>query len=273
MDLSKYFANSEYKKVLRSEIHIADYNPRKIDAEGKKYLKRSIRQFGVLGGIVVNKRTNNTVVGGNQKVAMLDEMLKYDGTPNTDYQLVVQVVDMDLKTEKEANIALNSPRTMGYWDDEKLREIVAEDDFDYKSALLNEEDLSIIGMDDVFKTDGEDALSKDLDDLMSPIDEQRQADNEKRKEQREAIKQAQVAANAQQEAMISEEERQARIAHMKDVKQKVADSGVERAMKDEAYVMLSFDNMDNKASFMSKFGKPVTDKFLKGEEIDKMIEV
>lgn len=273
MDLSKYFANSEYKEVLRSEIHIADYNPRKIDADGKKYLKRSIRQFGVLGGIIVNKRTHNTVVGGNQKVAMLDEMQKYDGTPETDYKLYVQVVDMDLKTEKEANLALNSQRATGFWDDEKLREIVSEEDFDYKNALLTEEDLSIIGMDNLFKTEGENVLAQDLDDLMSPIDEQRREESDKRKEQRDAIKQAQAEANAQQEQMISEEERQARIAHMKDVKQKVADSGVERAMQAEAYVMLSFDNMENKASFMRKFGKPVTDKFLKGEEIDKMIEV
>ena len=272
MELSKFFANSEYKKVARSEIHIAEYNPRVMPEESKTYLKRSIRSFGVLGGIVVNKRTNNTIVSGNQKVAMLDEMNKYDGTPDTDYQLIVQVVDMSLKEEKEANVALNSQRSQGFWDDEKLRELVAENDFDYKKAGLTEEDLSIIGVDNLFKTDGEDALTQDLDSIMEPIDEQRREEADKRKEQRNAIKQAQAEANAGQEAIISEEERQAKIQHMKDVKKAVADSGVERAMQQEAYVMLSFDNMDNKAKFLRMFQIPETEKFIKGEVILNNLE-
>lgn len=270
MELSKFFANSEYKRVMRSEIHIADYNPRIMDAEGKKYLKRSLKKFGVLGGIVVNKQTNNTIVAGNQKVAVLDEMNKYDGTPGTDYQLVVQVIDVDLKTEKEANIALNSQRSQGFWDDEKLRELIP--DIDYKDALLTEEDLSIIGVDNLFKTEGEDSLAADLDNLMSPIDEQRREEADKRKEQRDAIKQAQAEANAQQDALISEEERQQKIQHMKDVKKAVAESGVERAMQQEAWVMLSFDNMENKAAFLKMFNIPETEKYIKGEEIFNQLE-
>lgn len=273
MDLNKYFQNSEYKDVMRSEIHIAEYNPRILDDEGKKYLKRSIKTFGVLGGIVINKRTGGTVVSGNQKVAVLDSMNKYNAdTKENDYKLVVQVIDVDLKTEKEANIAMNSTRAQGYYDDEKLKDLLSDNSIDYKEALLTDEDLSLIGVDYQFKTEGEDSLAADLDALMEPVDNQRKQQKEERKAEREqqraAIEQAQATANAQQEA-----DYEARKQHMKDVKQAVADAGVEKAMQAEAYVMLSFDNMENKASFMRKFGLPETDKFVKGELIDKQIEV
>lgn len=269
MDLNKYFQNSEYKEVMRSQIHIADYNPRVMDEEGKKCLKRSIKSFGVLGGIVVNKRTGGTVVSGNQKVAVLDGMNKYNAdTKENDYKLVVQVIDVDLKMEKEANIAMNSTRAQGYYDDEKLKEMLSDSSIDYKSALLTDEDLTLIGIDYQFKTDGEDSLANDLNELMKPVNEQRaQMKAERQQEQHEAIEQAQATANAQQDADYEQ-----RKQHMKDVKQAVANAGVEKAMQAEAYVMLSFDNMENKAAFMRKFGLPETDKFVKGEVIDKQLE-
>ena len=102
--MSKYFT-SEKSTVMRSEIHFADYNPRKIDDEGRRALKRSIKRYGVVDGIVINKQTNNTIVGGHQKVAILDELQKYDEeTKANDYELSVSVVDLDPKAEKELNI-------------------------------------------------------------------------------------------------------------------------------------------------------------------------
>gem|GEM_PF-3690454 len=63
MKENKYFAQSETVTLKRSEIHPSSYNPRMIDDEGKKQLKRSIKRYGCVGGIVVNKRTGNTIVG------------------------------------------------------------------------------------------------------------------------------------------------------------------------------------------------------------------
>ena len=74
--LNKFFS-SEVIELKRSEIKPADYNPRTISDESRKMLKKSIKQFGVVGGIIINKQTDNTVVGGHQKVAILDEIYKY----------------------------------------------------------------------------------------------------------------------------------------------------------------------------------------------------
>ena len=63
MELSKYI-KSESVELNRSAIHFADYNPRKLSEESRKTLKRGIKKFGLVGGIVVNKRTGLTVVSG-----------------------------------------------------------------------------------------------------------------------------------------------------------------------------------------------------------------
>ena len=55
---------SETVTLMRSEIHPADYNPREIDENAKKTLKRGLKDFGLLGGIIVNKQTGYTIVSG-----------------------------------------------------------------------------------------------------------------------------------------------------------------------------------------------------------------
>ena len=49
-------------ELKRSAIRLASYNPRKISEESRKTLKRGIKKFGLVGGIVVNKRTGFTVL-------------------------------------------------------------------------------------------------------------------------------------------------------------------------------------------------------------------
>ena len=73
MELSKYI-KSEAMELNRSAIHFADYNPRKLSDESRKTLKRGIKKFGLVGGIVVNKRTGLTVVSGHQRLSVMDEL-------------------------------------------------------------------------------------------------------------------------------------------------------------------------------------------------------
>ena len=54
MELSKYI-KSESVELNRSAIHLADYNPRKLSEESRKTLKRGIKKFGLVGGIVVKQ--------------------------------------------------------------------------------------------------------------------------------------------------------------------------------------------------------------------------
>lgn len=259
--MSKYFT-SEKLTVMRSEIHFADYNPRKIDDEGRRALKRSIKRYGVVDGIVINKQTNNTIVGGHQKVAILDELQKYDEeTKANDYELSVSVVDLDPKAEKELNITLNNPNVGGYWDQEKLRMLIP--DIDFKETGLTEADLSLIGVDYLFKTKEEFDIAGDFADVMEEANQEHQMEVERRREQREAIKDAQMAATAGQMSQAEADERR---AHMMDVKEDVKHKASKDAEDMDAYVVLSFSSYEGKKEFLEMFGYSTEAKFIKGED-------
>ena len=251
-DSLKKFFSSTIVEVKRSEIHPADYNPRKIDEQGKRMLKRSMKQFGVVGGIIVNSQTGNTIVGGHQKVAILDEMYKY---PDNDYSLRVEMISVDRKTEKTLNIALNNGNISGSWDFDALAQLIP--DIDYKDAGLTDADLNIIGVDYLLQTEEENNIASELESMMQPVTEQHEAEKAERKAEREALK-------AQEQAD--------KVAHMKEVKQQVKDAAQKQAQDMDAYLMLSFDNFETKAAFCERFGYDPSVKFIKGEVFDEQVE-
>lgn len=241
---------------MRSQIHPADYNPRTISDEGRKQLKRSIKRYGVVGGIVVNEATGYTIVGGHQKVDVLDELNKY---PDNDYMLRVEVINVDEKTEKSLNIALNNPNIGGTWDFDALARIVP--DIDYKDAGLTDADLNMIGVDFLLQTEEESSIADELENMMSPVVEQREAEKNERKAERDAVKAAQEEAD-----------RAAKVAHMKDVKQQVRENAQKQAENMDAYLMLSFDTFAAKAAFCERFGYDPYTKFVRGEVFDEQVE-
>ena len=248
MDLSKYI-KSEVVELQRSAIHLASYNPRIITEEGKKALKRIIKKYGLVGGIVVNRRTGMTVVSGHQRITVMDELQRYDRkTKENDYMLRVDLIDVDEKTEKELNIAMNNPNAQGMWDRDKLAEMIP--DIEYKDVGLSEADLSLLGLDYMFKTEDENELANSLGDLMQEVNDEKEAE----KAQRQA-------------------ERAAKVAHMKEVKEQVRKAAEKSAGDMEAYVMLSFDSMESKDTFLQRFGYPTESKFIKGEDFDMRCEV
>lgn len=243
-DSLKKFFSSTIVEVKRSEIHPADYNPRKIDEQGKRMLKRSMKQFGVVGGIIVNSQTGNTIVGGHQKVAILDEMYKY---PDNDYSLRVEMISVDRKTEKTLNIALNNGNISGQWDYDALARLVP--DIDYKDAGLTDADLNMIGCDFLLQTEEENSLAGALEEMMQPVTEQKEAEK--------AARQLEHAE---------------KVAHMKDVKQQVKEQAQETAANMDAYLMLSFDTWEAKAAFCERFGYDPYQKFIKGEVFSDQVE-
>lgn len=243
-DSLKKFFSSTIVEVKRSEIHPADYNPRKIDEQGKRMLKRSMKQFGVDGGIIVNSQTGNTIVGGHQKVAILDEMYKY---PDNDYSLRVEMISVDRKTEKTLNIALNNGNISGSWDYDALARLVP--DIDYKDAGLTDADLNMIGCDFLLQTEEENSLAGALEEMMQPVTEQKEAEKAAR-----------------------QLERAEKVAHMKDVKQQVKEAAQKQAQDMDAYVMLSFDTFEAKAAFCERFGYDPYMKIIKGEVFSDQIE-
>lgn len=133
------FQKSEQETLVRSTILNAPYNPRKISDDALTQLRKNIRRIGLLGGIVVNKRTMH-IVSGHQRLKALDQLEK-----NDQYLVRVEMIDVDEKTEIEQNIFMNSHSVQGEFDVEMLRTIIP--DIDYSNAGLNELDLSIVGVD------------------------------------------------------------------------------------------------------------------------------
>ena len=264
--LSKYFT-SHSQEMMRSEIKVADYNPRIIDQEARKNIKRGIKKYGMVGGLVVNKQTGNTIVGGHQRISVIDELQKYDPETNeNDYKLRVDVIDVPEKQEKELVILLNNPNAQGQWDYDMLRDLIPE--IDYKDAGLTEADLSMIGLDSMFKSTGEDNIADELGSLMSGVNELHRQEAEERKAEREALKEMQ-----KENTVIEEPSFEDKVAAMKELKAQVKEKATEKAADMEAYLMLSFDNWDNKAAFCQRLGLDPYSKFCKGEHIDSMVEV
>ncbi len=233
MELSKYI-KSESVELNRSAIHFADYNPRKLSEESRKTLKRGIKKFGLVGGIVVNKRTGLTVVSGHQRLTVMDELQKF---PENDYRIRVDVIDVDEKQEKELNILMNNPNAQGAWDYDALARLVP--DIDYQDAGLTAADLNMIGCDFLLQTKEENSIANALEDMMAPVAEQKEAE---------------------------------KVAHMKEVKQQVKDAVQKQAQDMDAYLMLSFDTFEAKAAFCERFGYDPYSKFIKGEVFDEQVE-
>lgn len=255
-ELTKYCIG-EQVQMLRSDIHFADYNPRKITDDSAATLKRGIKKHGLLGELVVNQTTGNTLVSGHQRIAQLDKLEHYDtNTHDNDYFLRVNLIHVDLKAEKEIVVLMNNPNAQGDWDYDKLRQIVP--DIDYKDAGLTDADLSFIGVDYLFQTNTETNIANDLTRIMLPADEQHQAQLAEAKELKAQYKDSQ--------------DYQDKVAHMKEVKQQVFQSAANNADNMDAYIVLSFDNLDNRQAFFNLFNLPDNSKFIKGETILNLLE-
>jgi hypothetical protein len=93
----------------------ATYNPRKISPHDLDSLRKSIRRFGMVEPVVVNRRTKR-IVGGHQRVLACD-LEKVETVP-------VVWVDLDETDERTLNVALN--RISGEFDEGKLLQVIED---------------------------------------------------------------------------------------------------------------------------------------------------
>lgn len=199
---------------------------------------------------MVNKTTGYTIVGGHQKVSVLDELNKYNETTyEGDYTLRVELIEVDLKTEKELNITLNNHRVGGDWDYDALREMLP--DIDYQAVGLTSEDLTLIGVDYYTQTDSEGSIASAMDNLYTPTHK---------------------SLHSQSGPAPDPIEAGAKRDHMKTVKQQVLEGAQAKAEELNAYVVISFDSFQAKADFCESFGYNALDKFIKGEVFVEQLE-
>ncbi len=97
-----------------SKLVFAEYNPRQINKHDFAKLVQSLKEFGFVEPVVVNK--DLTIIGGHMRVRAAQELQIKE----------VPCVQVDLPKEKEKalNLALN--RIHGDWDEEKLAEVLFE---------------------------------------------------------------------------------------------------------------------------------------------------
>lgn len=131
-------------EVDRSEIHGADYNPRKISLSAQKKLKKFLKSKagGLLTPLTWNSKTGN-IVSGHQRLEILDQLHK--GKP---YRLTVAKVEMNEADEVKANVFMNNPSAQGEWDIAVLAQIGdIIPDLNFVDDLgFDQEELDVMGI-------------------------------------------------------------------------------------------------------------------------------
>ena len=141
MDSITKYQNFKIERIHRSSIQSAPYNPRKISDSARAKLKANLKRIGLVQPIVWNRTTRN-LVGGHQKLSIIDELEKSE-----DYFLEVSVVELDQKTEIEQNIFLNNKDAQGEYDFDKLVEIDKLYEIDFKLGGISDSEIEMIKID------------------------------------------------------------------------------------------------------------------------------
>lgn len=233
------YNQSETITIKRSQINFAPFNPKKHTDEQIAQMRKNIKSIGFLGGIIWNEQTKN-LVDGHKRTMSLDIIHKYDGTPETDYEIKVEKVSLDLKTEKEQNIFQTRSRTE--LDEELMRLLIPE--IDYQNAGLDDYDLNLYAVDySHFEVPN---ISDEIEEVYQPIKQQKEIERE-------------ISAEAKKEAV-------------KQAKEEIKQKATEKAQNLDAYVTLSFDNWKHKEAFMLRMGFDPEMKMIKGETLSAMVE-
>ncbi len=233
--------NSESREVMRSLIDFADYNPRRISDEARKTLRKGLKAFGLVGGIIVNANRSDgryTLVSGHQRITEMDAL---QGFPGKDYPIRVDIVRLSDKEEKELNILLNNPNAQGEWDYEKLSAILPA--IDYDIAGLTDADLAFIQPPILPDNDGESSMFGNLETFHSPVEV------------------------VQDPARYESEKRR-----LSEEKRKTNEKAETEVMNHQAYLCLSFSDFRHKEQFCNRFGIPAEETYISGEVFGEYIE-
>lgn len=230
----KELKQSETISINRSQINLNPYNPKRhTDKEIKNQLA-NLKKVGFNGGIKWNKVTGN-LIDGHRRIKAMDIYYKYDGTNETDYQVKVEAVEFDEKTEKEQLTyeALGNTRA----DYSLVAEYI--NDIDYTNLGLSDYDINELSH---FVVDVNDYIPQveTYEDLITSQEEE--PTYEEKKEQ------------------------------VKQMKQQVKEKAIEKQKNEDAFITLSFSTYEAKSAFCEIIGIDPDERFAKGETVLNMIE-
>lgn len=233
----KELKQSETITINRSQINLNPYNPKRhTDKEIKNQLA-NLKKVGFNGGIKWNKVTGN-LIDGHRRIKAMDIYYKYDGTNETDYQVKVEAVEFDEKTEKEQLTyeALGNTRA----DYSLVAEYI--NDIDYTNLGLSDYDINELSNFVVDINDYTPQVETYEDLITEPQEEKNEPTYDEKKEQ------------------------------VKQMKQQIKDNALEKQRKEEAFITLSFSTYEAKSAFCEIIGIDPDERFAKGETVLNMIE-
>ena len=252
---------SETRVIKRSQITLNPHNPKNHSEDEVARQKKNLRRVGFLGGVVWNE-ANGKLIDGHRRIQALDSINKYDGTPETDYEIKVEAVDFDEKTEREqmTYMAVGNSKA----DYNLIAEYIG--DIDYKEAGLSDEDFEAINA--LLGEGAGDALPEIYDD---PFVRERPRRDDGEEES--------VFDLAHREKTFDEiAEERASASHMtkeqvKAEKQHCQDVATTRHSDMVSYVRIRFADEEQKAVFCELMGvQPTVDVTVLGEDVLNAIQ-
>lgn len=232
---------SETKLIKRSQINLNPCNPKVHTDADIKQQKANIKKVGLIGGIQWNETTGN-LIDGHKRVMSVDLIQGYDGTPETDYDIKVEAVDFDEKTEKEQLLFM--AKSQDPIDYNLVAKNFSIDEIDFKAAGFTEQDTEQIKMlqDDLeasLKESGmddfsEDFLNEPMASVAEPVPMTELSNIEKTSEEI-------VAEHASKPKMTKEE--------VKEQKQHCTDVGMKRQEDIDNFIFIDFESLEQKQLF------------------------
>lgn len=271
---------AESREILRSQITLAAYNPRKISEKARKQLKANLKRVGLMGGIVWNESSGN-LVSGHQKVGIMDEVNRYDPeTHKNDYKIRVEVVHLTEKEEKEQNLFMNNRAVQGEFDDDLLIKMLG--DIEYQNAGFDDFDMEMLGIVDIPEEIEKNDFT-DITDIKDGVSEAEQwhkeslvqtnvylanvdSDTKDAKENTKIDRSVDFYADTEENQLRRHNE----IAKIKDRIANSAATDDDRVVS--SYVVVAFANPSETETFLLQYGYPVETKVIDGEDFLDRLE-
>ena len=232
---------SETKIIKRSQINLNPCNPKVHTDADIKQQKANIKKVGLIGGIQWNETTGN-LIDGHKRVMSVDLIQGYDGTPETDYDIKVEAVDFDEKTEKEQLLFM--AKSQDPIDYNLVAKNFSIDEIDFKAAGFTEQDTEQIKMlqDDLeasLKESGMDDFSEDFlnEPMVSVAERVPMTELPNIEKTSEEI----VAEHASKPKMTKED--------VKEQKQHCTDVGMKRQEDIDNFIFIDFESLEQKQLF------------------------
>lgn len=259
----KQFKQSETRVIKRSQITLNAFNPKNhTDADIKQQLK-NIKANGFLGGIVWNERSG-ALVSGHKRTLAMDAFYHYDGSAEKDYDVKVEVVDYDHKTELEQMTymsGLNDTRPdynlIARYLNDIDPSVVGISDEDVKQIQLLQEDFSM-EMEDI---DNADDLFLKISPQIEKAAQQPVTELPKQELSSEEI----VQQHAEKPKMTREQ--------VKAEKEHCDDVAFKRADNLDTFIFVDFESAEQKEMFCELLGvEPTNNMRISGKDILMLVQ-